>query len=143
MFTFRPPSVAKRCIHHFSPGKMTPSHGKIAYTFQLAAKTQRCCPAVCARMVLWFSSDVRGQIIYKPQGSFYYPKIRRNPDISCLMFSLLGATLSIRVGLIRSSQFSDGNSFVIISTMLIVIGFFHSPLLYISQNPIKQMVVKI
>ena len=55
------PLLTKHCIRHVSPGKKTRSHGKIAYTFQLAAaETQRFCPAVCARIMLWFSSDVRG-----------------------------------------------------------------------------------
>ena len=30
----------------------------------MAAKTQRFCPAVCARIMLWFSSDVRGHIVF-------------------------------------------------------------------------------
>ena len=58
----RPP-LTKHCMCHVTPGKKTHSHGKIAYTFELAAKTQRFCPAVCAQTMLWFSSDVRGHIL--------------------------------------------------------------------------------
>ena len=30
----------------------------------LPSKTQRFCPAVCTRIMLWFSCDVRGHIVY-------------------------------------------------------------------------------
>ena len=59
------PLLTKHCIRHVSLGKKTCCHGKIAYTFQLAAKPQRFYPVVCARIMLWFSSDVRGHILQK------------------------------------------------------------------------------
>ena len=68
------PLLKKHCIHvrHVSPGKKTRSHGKIAYTFQLAAKTRRFCPAVCARIMLRFSCAVRGQ------GCTYFVFLNKN-----------------------------------------------------------------
>ena len=61
----KPPSVDKTLYTLCFAGQKDQSHGKIAYTFKLAAKTQKFCPAVCARIMLWFSSDVRGHIVYR------------------------------------------------------------------------------
>ena len=53
--TFKPPSVEKKHrIRHVSPGKKTSSHGKIAYTFWLAAKTKILAGGLRANHVMVF-----------------------------------------------------------------------------------------